>query len=198
MSMRIEGTLAKWNNERGFGFISPDQGGPDVFVHASAFPQDGVRPVPGARLSFEIDVDRGGRKRAVSVLRLKRAVTRVETRAVPRKRKSRHGRLQWWVLVAIVAGLAYYAYGSYVRFQVQHTVVAEPVVSTPPPPPERAASVPAVEALSYRCDGRTRCSEMTSCAEATYFLRHCPGVEMDGDGDGVPCEQQWCAEGAAR
>ena len=143
MSMRIEGTLAKWNNERGFGFISPDQGGPDVFVHASAFPQDGVRPVPGARLSFEIDVDQGGRKRAVSVLRLKRAVTRVETRAVPRKRKSRHGRLQWWVLVAIVAGLAYYAYGSYVRFQVQHTVVAEPVVSTPPPPPDVPLAGPA-------------------------------------------------------
>ena len=33
---------------------------------------------------------------------------------------------------------------------------------------------------------------MTSCAEATYFLRNCPGVKMDGNHDGVPCEQQWC------
>jgi hypothetical protein len=44
----------------------------------------------------------------------------------------------------------------------------------------------------YKCDGRTHCSQMTSCEEATYFLRNCPGVRMDGNNDGVPCEQQWC------
>ena len=27
---------------------------------------------------------------------------------------------------------------------------------------------------------------------ATYFLRTCPGVKMDGNNDGVPCEQPWC------
>ena len=42
------------------------------------------------------------------------------------------------------------------------------------------------------CDGRTYCSQMTSCAEATWFLKNCPGVKMDGDRDGVPCELQWC------
>lgn len=47
-------------------------------------------------------------------------------------------------------------------------------------------------AASYRCDGRTRCSQMSSCDEATWFLRNCPGVQMDGNGDGVPCERQWC------
>ncbi len=45
---------------------------------------------------------------------------------------------------------------------------------------------------TFTCDGRTHCSQMTSCAEATYFLKNCPGVKMDGDNDGVPCEQQWC------
>lgn len=44
----------------------------------------------------------------------------------------------------------------------------------------------------FRCDGRTHCSQMTSCAEATFFLRNCPGVAMDGNNDGVPCETQWC------
>lgn len=44
----------------------------------------------------------------------------------------------------------------------------------------------------YRCDGRTRCSQMTSCDEAKFFLRNCPGVKMDGNNDGVPCERQWC------
>jgi len=44
----------------------------------------------------------------------------------------------------------------------------------------------------FRCDGRTHCSQMTSCEEATFFLKNCSGIKMDGDGDGVPCEKQWC------
>lgn len=52
--------------------------------------------------------------------------------------------------------------------------------------PERRASV------VYQCDGRTRCSQMTSCDEAKFFLTNCPGTQMDGDNDGIPCEQQWC------
>ena len=44
----------------------------------------------------------------------------------------------------------------------------------------------------FKCDGRTYCSQMTSCAEAKYFLKNCPGVQMDGNHDGKPCEQQWC------
>ncbi|MDR2548980.1 MAG: excalibur calcium-binding domain-containing protein [Desulfobulbus sp.] len=30
------------------------------------------------------------------------------------------------------------------------------------------------------------------CEEAKFFLRNCPGVKMDGNNDGVPCERQWC------
>lgn len=44
----------------------------------------------------------------------------------------------------------------------------------------------------FRCDGRTYCSQMGSCAEATFFIQNCPGTKMDGNGDGVPCEKQWC------
>lgn len=44
----------------------------------------------------------------------------------------------------------------------------------------------------YKCDGRTHCSQMTSCEQATFFLRNCPGTKMDGNNDGVPCERQWC------
>ena len=47
-------------------------------------------------------------------------------------------------------------------------------------------------AISFKCDGRKYCSQMTSCAEATSFLTYCPGTEMDGDHDGIPCESQWC------
>ena len=60
--------------------------------------------------------------------------------------------------------------------------------------PESRVPVPdlQVEREDFRCDGRVYCSEMTSCAEARYFLERCPGVKMDGEGDGIPCEEQWC------
>jgi len=45
---------------------------------------------------------------------------------------------------------------------------------------------------NYQCDGRVHCSQMTSCEEAQFFLDNCPGTKMDGDHDGIPCEQQWC------
>ncbi len=50
----------------------------------------------------------------------------------------------------------------------------------------------------FQCDGRLHCSQMTSCSEAKLFLKNCPGVKMDGNGDGVPCEQQWCTGSVGR
>lgn len=44
----------------------------------------------------------------------------------------------------------------------------------------------------FKCDGRTHCSQMTSCEEATFYLNNCPDTKMDGNNDGVPCEKQWC------
>ena len=61
--------------------------------------------------------------------------------------------------------------------------------------PERlapAAPIATTVSSGYSCDGRKYCSQMKSCAEAKYFLANCPGVKMDGDGDGIPCEEQWC------
>lgn len=70
------------------------------------------------------------------------------------------------------------------------------LAATPPAPAVAAAVAappqPAAAAPGFRCDGRTYCSQMRSCAEATFFLNNCPGVKMDGDANGVPCERQWC------
>jgi hypothetical protein len=64
-----------------------------------------------------------------------------------------------------------------------------PSASASPPP--AASNAPA----KFVCDGRAYCSQMTSCAEATFFLKNCPGTKMDGDGDGIPCEEQHCGHG---
>jgi micrococcal nuclease len=66
------------------------------------------------------------------------------------------------------------------------------------PKKSSAAPAPVVVAAATtstagrRCDGRHYCSQMSSCEEATWFLKNCPGTQMDGDNDGVPCETQWC------
>ena len=45
--------------------------------------------------------------------------------------------------------------------------------------------------LSFSCDGRQYCSQMTSYEEAKFFLQNCPNTKMDGDNDGIPCERQF-------
>lgn len=42
--------------------------------------------------------------------------------------------------------------------------------------------------VQFSCDGRQHCSQMSSRAEAVYFINHCPNTKMDGDNDGIPCE----------
>ena len=59
------------------------------------------------------------------------------------------------------------------------------------PAPPAAPAAPSVSS-GFSCDGRQYCSQMKSCAEAKYFLANCPGVKMDGDKNGIPCEKQWC------
>ena len=64
--------------------------------------------------------------------------------------------------------------------------------ASPEPLEEVPAKVPSSPRSSFKCDSRKYCSQMASCAEAKYFLSNCPGVKMDGDGDGIPCEEQLC------
>jgi len=89
----------------------------------------------------------------------------------------------------ILVGLgAWQGYSHYEKRSARAAVESE----ARPDAEVRPAGFDARRQDDFRCDGRTYCSQMTSCAEATYFLKNCPSVKMDGDGDGVPCEQQWC------
>jgi len=58
--------------------------------------------------------------------------------------------------------------------------------------PNKVAPTAPKISSGFSCDGRRYCSQMKSCAEANYFLANCPGTKMDGDGNGIPCEKQWC------
>ena len=60
--MRQTGTVKFFNQSKGFGFIKPDEGGNDVFVHITAVEQSGIAPLDeGMRVSYETEPDKRGK-----------------------------------------------------------------------------------------------------------------------------------------
>lgn len=178
--MQLTGILRSWNDDRGFGFIAPTHGGAELFVHVTAFPRDGSRPVEGESLVYELGRGQNGKPQAVRVVR--RAIGRPRTHPASVRRAAKGSPLRLVVIALLVLICIAYGYSRFVKLA------------------NSGARAPLAEAIpshastqgAYHCDGRRYCSQMTSCAEATYFLKNCPGVKMDGNNDGVPCEQQWC------
>jgi CspA family cold shock protein len=63
------GTVKWFNTKKGFGFIQPDDGTPDVFVHISAVERAGLRSLmDGQKVSYEIEIGRNGKSSAVNLL----------------------------------------------------------------------------------------------------------------------------------
>jgi CspA family cold shock protein len=64
------GTVKWFNSQKGFGFIEPDQGGPDVFVHISAVERSGLRGLnEGQKVSYELVQDKRSGKTSADQLR---------------------------------------------------------------------------------------------------------------------------------
>lgn len=62
------GTVKFFNNDKGYGFIQPDEGGKDAFVHISAVEAAGMRTLNEAqRVSYELETDKRGRTSAVNL-----------------------------------------------------------------------------------------------------------------------------------
>jgi CspA family cold shock protein len=60
--MAMTGTVKFFNAERGYGFIKPDDGGRDVFVHITAVERAGLKSLTeGQRLSFDVEPDKKGK-----------------------------------------------------------------------------------------------------------------------------------------
>ena len=65
------GTVKWYNDQKGYGFIAPDNGGNDVFVHATALERAGIRRLAeGQKVQFETQVDRRTGKMAVITLQV--------------------------------------------------------------------------------------------------------------------------------
>lgn len=64
---RYQGKITSWKDDQGFGFITPNGGGPAVFVHIKAFGGRGARPVGNDIVTYELTVNDKGQPRAEHV-----------------------------------------------------------------------------------------------------------------------------------
>lgn len=62
----LKGVLKTWKEDRGFGFITPDHGGKDLFIHISALGQPERRPTAGDIIHYHVARDKHGKLRAVN------------------------------------------------------------------------------------------------------------------------------------
>ena len=187
----FKGQLKRWNEDKGFGFISPEKGNRDVFIHVSALKNMNRRPVVGDIVFYQIHTDNDGKNRAVNAKI--EGVATLKPRAKRKKidKQSKNSGLYKLFLLVFLVSVGFFFYNKLTKEKDFPVISNSSLISTPE---EELYSTSEVDVykVEYNCDGRIYCSEMMSCEEATYFQRNCSGTKMDGNGDGVPCERQWC------
>jgi cold shock CspA family protein len=200
------GILIRWKNEKGFGFIKPETGNTqDVFIHISTLKHMARKPIVGDEILFHRENQPDGKVKAVKASIEGVAVVSNTTR--PASHTGQHHRnnpshqdendrsspvLGRVIILIILLGVGIFGYKQYQKMTATPVLTNENV--------EQMEWTPTVSKPSsinlqpqFRCEaGKTHCSQMTSCEEATFYIRNCPGTQMDGNNDGVPCERQFC------
>lgn len=110
--MKHQGKIKTWNDEKGFGFITPNAGGDDVFVHISAFSTRARRPMAGDHVTFGIASDDGGRLRAdkVSIAGLRKNSEETSVGPAILFALAFLALLGWWCATARIPGLIFVGY----------------------------------------------------------------------------------------
>ncbi len=173
--MRYQGRITDWKDDRGFGFITPNGGGAAVFVHISAFEKGQPRPTGNELVTYELGIDEKKGQRAQNVM-----YVGSRPAAAPGERRRGFGPV---VAALVVAGLGVYGWQNHSSSRIE-----------PVPDPELEFTFERQPSTVFSCEGKRYCTEMSSCEEAIFYLQNCPGVAMDGDKDGIPCEDQWCGK----
>ncbi len=176
-----KGRLKRWNDDKGFGFIEAENGKREIFIHISTLNRMSRRPAAGDIIHYRIHIENDGKSRAVNA----KIEGVAEIPQMKRKNIRNHNDTNWLfiIILLILAAFAFYN-GFY------NKTTPSPATYVPPEPKEETS-----EQTVYSCEGKVHCSQMRSCKEAMYYLENCPGTKLDGDGDGIPCEDQFCGNG---
>ncbi|HMQ97337.1 MAG TPA: cold shock domain-containing protein [Candidatus Nanoperiomorbaceae bacterium] len=173
--MRHQGKVKTWKDDKGFGFISPNDDSSDIFLHISSFTGRIKRPAVNDNVTYEIVSDDKGRQQAINVMFVGQ-----------KSKRSSANRFELSSLIFPILALSVIGYIGYIRLSHPGSSIQASAYK----------AIFARDALhnqnSYQCSGKKYCSEMTSCSEAFFYQENCPETKMDGDNDGIPCERQWC------
>ncbi|MDX8130377.1 excalibur calcium-binding domain-containing protein [Methylomonas sp. OY6] len=191
------GKLVRWIDDKGFGFIKPESGGADIFIHISALKAMSRPPIVGDIIFYETSLDDKGKLRAINakIEGVAQVLTVAPIDRKPKTQKSstpqqrpprshntyrpphKKSGYRFIPVLLVVAAVSIIS-----KFGNQNVTSGQPVlpIAVPPKP-----------AQHFQCSGKVHCSEMTSYEEAEFYLQNCPGTKMDGDNDGIPCEQQF-------
>lgn len=215
--MRQQGKVIKWFDDKGYGFLSSDDGNEQIFSHISAFPKLEKRPLAGEKVTFQLVKDDTKGFQAKNVLYVNRP-TSISASGNIKKTKSP---INYFLVIFVISVITVIGFGTFTflkhsslsagsatesteSLNVSNSIemAKESKINTFKPVPtaiftekldlNTTTTTQLNSHESYQCSGKKSCSQMTSCEEATYYLNHCPGTVMDGDGDGLPCEEQWC------
>jgi len=146
------------------------------------------RPVVGDIIYFQVEHGEDGKARAKSA----RINGLAKTSRKTRTKKDRSGYLfvfGFWVVVLVVILISFLVY--YKGVLVYYKGVEEEDFTEYSVEEENFTgySVEEEDFTGYKCEGKQHCSQMT-CKEARFYVKNCPDVKIDGDFDGIPCEQQ--------
>lgn len=103
--MRIQGKITRWDDERGFGFISRHGDGSSVFVHIKAFSGTSWRPVVGNTVSYEIAKGKDGKSRAERVRFSSQ--TKAKKQLVGKRQSGSFAVIFTWLFVFFIIASAY-------------------------------------------------------------------------------------------
>lgn len=188
-----KGRLERWNEDKGFGFVESYSDKKGIFIHISAFKRMGRRPTEGDMIEYQIHIENDEKKRAVNASIEGAVRVKPDFKRSPRKHynESKHWLPKLIPIVLFITIVVIYAnnfmtYNS-IKDRGNSSSLVKPILE------DSSIQDDYSNQVYYSCDGKTYCSEMTSCEEATFYQNNCSGTKMDGDGDGIPCESQWCS-----
>ncbi len=169
-----KGRLKNWNDGKGFGFIESSELDQNTFIHISTLKAMSRKPKIGDHIYFEVEKQADGKVRAVNC-RIEGVAVKSLKQHKPRAYNRSSGIKGKMIVILAIIAIAIFAYSR---------LASKPYVSQT----HQIQTLPDVKQSNFQCDGRQHCSQMTSRAEAEFFTRNCPNTKMDGDSDGIPCE----------
>ena len=190
----MKGIIVKWDDEKGYGFIRIDGSKQEIFCHISDFSQRSPRPEINEAVGFEVSSNGKGKNVAKHIRYLNREARDFKRNHNHRSRAKKKSFFALDTSSSILTKLVGLALFGLIGYQIYQFAAAKltPKQTNAPVELNDPATIQAKKSNSnkYRCDGRQYCSQMVSCEEAKWFLQNCSDTKMDGDGDGIPCEDK--------